>query len=59
MQVQVVDYTAEDAPQKFVQSLRETGFGVLVNHPIQQKLVESIYKIGTSFSLLKKKRLCF
>lgn len=44
MQVQVVDYTAEDAPQKFVQSLRETGFGVLVNHPIQQKLVESIYK---------------
>lgn len=44
MQVQVVDYTAEDAPQRFVQSLRETGFGVLINHSIQQSLVESIYK---------------
>jgi len=43
MQVQVVDYTAADAPQRFVKSLRETGFGVLINHPIQQSLVESIY----------------
>lgn len=44
MQVQVVDYLAPDAPQKFVQSLRETGFGVLINHPIKQEMVESIYK---------------
>ena len=44
MQVQVVDYRASDAPQKFVESLRNTGFGVLTNHPIQQSLVEKIYK---------------
>ena len=44
MKVQVVDYTAEDAPQRFVKSLRETGFGVLKNHPIQESLVESIYE---------------
>jgi len=44
MHVQVVDYTAADAPQRFVESLRNTGFGVLVNHPIKQDLVESIYK---------------
>jgi isopenicillin N synthase-like dioxygenase len=43
MKVQVVDYTSKDAGQRFVESLRETGFGVLTNHPIQQTLVESIY----------------
>jgi len=49
MQVQVVDYNSEDAPQRFVKSLRETGFGVLINHPIKQSLVESIYKNWASF----------
>ncbi len=49
MQVQVVDYTAKDAPEKFVQSLRETGFGVLINHPVKQDLVESIYKNWQNF----------
>jgi isopenicillin N synthase-like dioxygenase len=44
MQIQIVDYQAKDAGKLFVQSLRETGFGVLINHPIQQQLVESIYK---------------
>ncbi|MCO4798357.1 MAG: isopenicillin N synthase family oxygenase [Colwelliaceae bacterium] len=43
MKVQVVDYTSADAGQRFVASLKETGFGVLKNHPIQQELVESIY----------------
>ena len=49
MQVQVVDYTAKDAPERFVQSLRDTGFGVLINHPIKQELVESIYKNWQAF----------
>jgi len=44
MEVQVVDYLDENAPKLFAESLRETGFGVLVNHPIKQELVESIYK---------------
>ncbi|GHF78460.1 isopenicillin N synthase family dioxygenase [Thalassotalea marina] len=44
MQVQVVDYNHPDAPQRFVQSLHETGFGVLTNHPIQQAFVETIYQ---------------
>jgi isopenicillin N synthase-like dioxygenase len=43
MQVQVVDYRADDAAQKFVESLCNTGFGVLTNHPIQQALVDKIY----------------
>jgi len=43
MQVQVVDYQSPNAAQEFVESLRNTGFGVLKNHPIEQSLVESIY----------------
>ena len=49
MHVQVVDYTAKDAPQRFVESLKSTGFGVLTNHPIQQELVESIYRDWYAF----------
>jgi isopenicillin N synthase-like dioxygenase len=49
MSLPVVDYTAEDAPQRFVKSLRETGFGVLINHPIQQSLVTSIYENWQTF----------
>ena len=44
MDVAVVDYTAPDAPEKFSESLRETGFAVLVNHPLPWSLVEQIYR---------------
>ncbi len=44
MDVAVVDYTAPDAPETFTQSLRETGFAVLVNHPLPWSLVEQIYR---------------
>jgi isopenicillin N synthase-like dioxygenase len=43
MEVQVVDYRAPDAAQRFTESLHHTGFGVLRNHPIPQALVERIY----------------
>ena len=43
MQVRVVDYRAADAAEQFTRSLHETGFGVLVNHPLPQDLVEKIY----------------
>lgn len=55
MRVQVVDYTAENAAQQFVESLHETGFGVLTNHPIQQHLVESIYKNWYEFFATEEK----
>jgi isopenicillin N synthase-like dioxygenase len=44
MDVAVVDYAAPDAPAKFTESLRETGFAVLVNHPLPWPLVEQIYR---------------
>lgn len=43
MKLTAVDYTAENAAQEFVESLRNTGFGVLKNHPIMKEEVESIY----------------
>jgi len=46
-----VDFSDPDAPAKFVESLRETGFGVLRNHPIQQATVDSIYKNWLDFFL--------
>lgn len=43
MDVAVVDYTATNAPELFAESLRHTGFAVLVNHPLPWSLVEQIY----------------
>lgn len=39
----IIDLKLPQAPELFVQSLHETGFGVLENHPVDQELVESIY----------------
>jgi len=44
-----VDYQAPDAEQKFVQSLRDTGFGVLRNHPIAESAVTNIYQNWATF----------
>lgn len=49
MEVQVVDYRAPDAAERFTRSLHETGFGVLKNHPIPQDLVERIYTTWLAF----------
>ncbi|MGB0800223.1 MAG: 2OG-Fe(II) oxygenase family protein, partial [Ilumatobacteraceae bacterium] len=39
----VVDYADPDAPRAFTESLRDTGFAVLVNHPLPWEMVEGIY----------------
>ena len=44
-----VDYQDPEAPQKFVESLRATGFGVLSNHPIPQQAVNGIYSHWLEF----------
>ncbi len=49
MQLVAVDYQAENAAELFVESLRETGFGVLKNHPIDQSIVADIYSQWQSF----------
>jgi isopenicillin N synthase-like dioxygenase len=49
MDVAVVDYQASDAPEAFTRSLRETGFAVLVNHPLPETLVQEIYDEWLAF----------
>jgi len=44
-----VDYTAADADVQFVTSLRQTGFGVLKNHPISEDTVNAIYSSWQAF----------
>ncbi|QRV22654.1 isopenicillin N synthase family dioxygenase [Marinomonas foliarum] len=49
MQLQAIDYKSPTAAEDFVKSLRETGFGVLKNHPIKKELVSAIYKDWQEF----------
>ncbi len=42
-ELKAVDYAADGADIEFVQSLRDTGFGVLRNHPIAESTVNAIY----------------
>ena len=55
MKLETVNYQAENAAELFVSSLRETGFGVLKNHPIPKELVESIYENWYQFFMSEKK----
>lgn len=43
IELAAISWRDADAPARFVASLRETGFGVLVDHPIPTGLVETIY----------------
>lgn len=49
MFVQTVDYCASHAPQRFVASLRESGFAVLVRHPLPLMLIERLYRDWLDF----------
>jgi len=49
MKLETIDYRAADAAERFVESLRSTGFGVLRNHPISQQLVQDIYRDWQEF----------
>jgi isopenicillin N synthase-like dioxygenase len=59
MNVRVVDYRAADAAEQFTRSLHETGFGVLVNHPIDQQLVEKSTPTGWPSSSPQKHDYAF
>jgi isopenicillin N synthase-like dioxygenase len=56
MKLETIDYRAQDSAAKFVKSLRDTGFGVLSNHPIDKALVESIYEQWQAFFDTEEKR---
>lgn len=39
----VIDFMSPDAPARFTESLRTTGFAVITNHPLSWELVQSLY----------------
>ncbi|TKB51016.1 isopenicillin N synthase family oxygenase [Ferrimonas sediminicola] len=47
--LEAVDFRSEDAAERFVESLRNTGFGVLKNHPLSQQRVQGIYDNWLTF----------
>ncbi|MEN9434517.1 MAG: hypothetical protein RLZZ422_2106, partial [Pseudomonadota bacterium] len=56
MDLVTVDYHADNAPEQFVKSLREFGFAVLNNHPIQTQEVARIYQDWLGFFNSTSKR---
>ena len=55
MHIQTVDYRAPNAAQALAQSLHETGFAVLANHPITATKIDSIYARWASFFAAEEK----
>lgn len=49
MDIKVVDYRSPDAPRRFTESLRETGFAVLANHPVPFATVERLWSEWLAF----------
>ena len=49
MNVRTVKYTEENAPSVFTQSLHQTGFSVLKNHPIDLSLINDVYEEWSMF----------
>lgn len=49
MDFPIVDFQSPDAPEAFCQSLHQSGFGVLKNHPLPQPLVQGIYAEWLAF----------
>src|SRR5579862_4196442 len=55
MYVLTTDYTQSNAAEVFVKSIKDTGFSVLKNHPIDFKLVKEVYIEWENFFNSKSK----
>lgn len=49
MTIDVVDFSAPNASERFAESLHNTGFGVIKNHPISNELVDKAYREWAEF----------
>ena len=45
----IVDYHSKDAGKLFTQSLKDTGFAVIKNHPISAQLIDDVYNEWKAF----------
>lgn len=55
MKLEPINYNDPEAARKFAKSLHETGFGVLVDHPLRQSLVDKIYADWLAFYRTEEK----
>lgn len=49
MQVAQIDFCSENASCDFAKSLEETGFAVIKNHPVDQKLMQEVFSEWEAF----------
>lgn len=49
MQVAKIHYNDKNAPSAFTKSLKDTGFGLLVDHPILPELIKTVYREWKDF----------
>ncbi|MDA9946647.1 isopenicillin N synthase family oxygenase [Candidatus Marinimicrobia bacterium] len=49
MQVAKIHYNDKNAPSAFTKSLKDTGFGLIVNHPILPELIKTVYREWKDF----------
>lgn len=49
MNVKTVSYRNKDAAREFAESLRDTGFGVLTDHPVSHELIQGIFGDWAAF----------
>ena len=49
MNVRKVNYKDQNAAHEFTRSLRETGFSVLTDHPVDMNLIETVYSEWADF----------
>ena len=47
--IETVDYKSEDVGYNFANSLHETGFAILKNHPLDFNLIKTVYREWESF----------
>lgn len=49
MEIRKADYSSPQGQKDFVESLHETGFAVVTNHPIKKELIDRVYEDWKGF----------
>lgn len=49
MHIAKIDYNDKQAPEKFITSLKESGFAILTNHPLDWQMIQNIYQEWLNF----------
>ena len=53
--IEIIDFKSNSAPQHFINSLKNTGFAVVMNHGISSTLIDDVYSDWSDFFSSKDK----